>query len=334
MNTASWRRVLDTQMGQWRWTRSEPGYNYLVARLNQESRDLTDDSRAVIERLVRAEEPKLLGADPIFVSEEMCELVAAAADPELPDPFQPEPLYVTDLPCPNGFLWYEKAFLIPDRFSEPITLKAVSWSPILTIKEGETPESADLEAAMRRWNEGGTDWQDGAGVALTLYSEWDEGGTEEWRRLGLPTGPLAPIHFTPWHFAMSFDGNEVDENQVPTGAEWWWRIVQVTFRLMQQQLAAKHHWRSERHQRREAKRLAFPERETLVVRLRRERRGETADEHGPANYSHRFIVSGHWRNQWYPSSQEHRQLWISPYVKGDESLPLVIKPRRAMVWTK
>jgi hypothetical protein len=47
-----------------------------------------------------------------------------------------------------------------------------------------------------------------------------------------------------------------------------------------------------------------------------------------ANYSHRFIVSGHWRNQWYASGQVHRQIWISPYVKGPEDQPLVVRPRR------
>lgn len=332
--SASWRTALDAQMGQWRWTRTEPGYNYLVAKLNREVKDLRVESADIINRLVSAEEPKLLDADPIFVSSEMCDLVEAAASLDLADPFRPEPLYVTDLPTDTGFLWYEKPFWIPDRFHEPVTLKAASWAPIVVMAEGETHETADLKTAMERWRSGGMDWKDGAGIALTLYSEWDDEPAEELRKMGMPPGPLAPLHFTPWYFGMTYDGNDVDENGKETGAEWWWRILQITFRLMQQQLAAKEHFRSERHQRREMRRIAFPERETLVVRLRRERHGETADEHGPANYSHRFIVSGHWRNQWYPKAEEHRQIWISPYVKGDESLPLVIKPRRAMVWTR
>lgn len=100
---------------------------------------------------------------------------------------------------------------------------------------------------------------------------------------------------------------------------------------MQQQIAVQHRQQSPRPVRREAKRYGLMDREVLVVRLRRERSKPTDDEHGPANYSHRFIVSGHWRNQFYPASGEHRQIYISPYVKGDESLPLVVKPRRAFV---
>jgi hypothetical protein len=40
-------------------------------------------------------------------------------------------------------------------------------------------------------------------------------------------------------------------------------------------------------------------------------------------YSHRWLVSGHFRNQWYPSEQTHKVIWIEPYVKGPEATPLV-----------
>lgn len=42
-------------------------------------------------------------------------------------------------------------------------------------------------------------------------------------------------------------------------------------------------------------------------------------------WSHRWMVSGHWRNQWYKREQVHRPIWIEPYVKGPEDKPLVIK---------
>lgn len=52
--------------------------------------------------------------------------------------------------------------------------------------------------------------------------------------------------------------------------------------------------------------------------------------HGPAagstvDYSHRWIVSAHWRNQWLPSTKSHRQQLILPYVKGPEDKPLVVR---------
>lgn len=36
----------------------------------------------------------------------------------------------------------------------------------------------------------------------------------------------------------------------------------------------------------------------------------------------RHIVRGHWRNQWYPSRDVHKPLWIEAYIKGPEGTPL------------
>ena len=43
-------------------------------------------------------------------------------------------------------------------------------------------------------------------------------------------------------------------------------------------------------------------------------------------YDHRFIVSGHWREQpCGPNHGERRRKWIAPYVKGPRDKPLVVK---------
>ena len=39
-------------------------------------------------------------------------------------------------------------------------------------------------------------------------------------------------------------------------------------------------------------------------------------------YNWQWIVSGHYRNQWYPSDETHKIIWIPPYVKGPEDKPL------------
>lgn len=40
-------------------------------------------------------------------------------------------------------------------------------------------------------------------------------------------------------------------------------------------------------------------------------------------YRHRWMVKGHWRQQWYPSLGMHRPVWVAPYVKGPEGAPLL-----------
>lgn len=37
----------------------------------------------------------------------------------------------------------------------------------------------------------------------------------------------------------------------------------------------------------------------------------------------RFPISGHWRNQWFSSVEEHRHIWIDPHWKGPEDAPVV-----------
>lgn len=54
--------------------------------------------------------------------------------------------------------------------------------------------------------------------------------------------------------------------------------------------------------------------------------GDERDSSG-IEYSHRWIVRGFWRNQWYPSEQRHKPLWIAPYPKGPADKPLIIKDR-------
>ena len=74
--------------------------------------------------------------------------------------------------------------------------------------------------------------------------------------------------------------------------------------------------------------------DVLIVILRRKehRRYESDDDSIAAReWTHRWYVNGHWRNQWYPTLGLHRQRWIEGYVKGPEDKPLVLKERRYVV---
>jgi hypothetical protein len=56
------------------------------------------------------------------------------------------------------------------------------------------------------------------------------------------------------------------------------------------------------------------------------RRASAGSSHGVGEseraFNVRWIVSGHFRAQWYPSLQGHKLRWIEPYVKGPEDAPL------------
>lgn len=326
----SWKDAYDVQMGLWRWLRTENGLRFLRGGFQIETQNLERGTQEMLAQLYGSEEKRLFDADPIFVSAEMCQLIEAASET-----FAPEPLYLSDLITPYGFVYYDRPFSVPDRFDRPTTIHGISWSPMLVSRD-EADRTALL--SLLRGKEDRIDkdalndllQKEGerlTGIGLTIYADSND---TEWPD-GMTHPPLYPMHMTPWWFGMSFEGNEEDENGVPTGAEWWWKIVQTTFRLLQQRISVKHHERPERHQRREGLRAGFDEREVLVVRLRREASEQKEPSGEPGNWTHRWIVHGFWRNQWYPSSQTHRQIYVGDFVKGPEHLPLVIKPRRAFV---
>lgn len=52
--------------------------------------------------------------------------------------------------------------------------------------------------------------------------------------------------------------------------------------------------------------------------------GQRLHGDGPARaYQNRWIVSGHWRNQFYPSRNDHRPIWIDSHVKGPDGAPIL-----------
>jgi hypothetical protein len=288
----------DAQVGQWRQIRTEKGYvalrDFLALEYGWLGSDREPDAEqsAQLDRdtpiLRDLEERKLLIADPIFVSGDLCAVVDAASRTFTPEPFEPE-----DFITPAGFLVFEQPVeMIAGAEGDQVRLdfRAFSWMTIQTER---------VERPM---------------VALTTYVRWEMIAPSilAWDR-------MVPISF----------GDKPDRADA-----YWWRIAQTTLRLMQEwRPASRYHERPDRPTRRSAARLGFTDRDVVVVRLRRERSpSETLG--GVANYSHRFLVSGHWRNQWHPSTGTHRQQWISPYVKGPDDKPLKTPAGRAFVLTR
>lgn len=63
-----------------------------------------------------------------------------------------------------------------------------------------------------------------------------------------------------------------------------------------------------------------------VVKLREARRPrpepEEVDADGKRRYDrYRWVVHGHWRQQWYPSRNDHRPIYIPDHIKGPEHAP-------------
>jgi len=362
----AWHDAYDAQMELWRWYRTPVGMRWLSDSYQRNARGIVDSygedidpiavalrSGARTERtfggdtpsgvpavellsdMYAAEAGRLIDCDPVYVSGDMCELVEAAMMS-----FEPEPLLETDILTTRGFMFYARPFVVPDRFDDPLAVQGVSWTRIwftdspavradMNRALTSTSTVAEADALIETMMD---DQVSVGGLAMTIYAATMKTATNP---PASEAPRLLPMHLTPWYVGMTFAGNEVDAGGKPTGAEWWWRLVQTTWRLMQQRIAAKDLMRPDRASRRMAKSLRFrDDTDVVVVRLRHEQGDRTEPSGDDANYSHRFIVGGHWRNQWYPSIRGHRQIWISPYVKGPEDKPLIVRPRRVFQWTR
>lgn len=63
--------------------------------------------------------------------------------------------------------------------------------------------------------------------------------------------------------------------------------------------------------------------EINVIKLRRVVYHAHKGEGVPIEWNCQWVVSGHWRDQWYPSMRRNEPIWIRPYIKGPEDKPLV-----------
>lgn len=103
--------------------------------------------------------------------------------------------------------------------------------------------------------------------------------------------------------------------------------------LMQQPLAAREQVRLLPMDRKRAARAGVQDTGVTVVKLRHVKTAASGSEVRPREYRHRWIVRGHWRNQWLPSRGVHRPTWINAHIKGPEDAPVKVT-ERVNVWAR
>jgi hypothetical protein len=151
------------------------------------------------------------------------------------------------------------------------------------------------------------------------------------------------FHSAPWRYRMIPDFAEHNEKLMAEPAEFritdqttkvLWRFFQTFFRLAEQRILTKERTHGDRHARKRLRRIKDDNDGVLVIRLRRQSVAREHAEERDVDWSCRWVVGGHWRNQFYPSIGEHRQIWIAPYVKGPEEKDLRLHAGRAFEFTR
>jgi len=224
--------------------------------------------------------------------------VAKAAGAVMPT----ETLLADDLPSRAGFMLYDSPI-------DESGIVGVCWLRQDTFSAWGGPESETRDA-------------------VNIYPlRW---GDDHWRRKTgcslMPSAaqrPSADMRHASYLWAIG-DAPMYDDAGVSGVLRATWRLMQQTITVSKRQEA------DSRADRRAMRKLGLPPEEITVVELRRrEIDHDSDDEAGAASvdWTHRWLVDGHWRNQWLPSRSTHRLQWISGYVKGPADKPLVVKER-------
>lgn len=341
---ADFAKAAESQLELHRWLLSEKGSLWLRHWIGGE-KQAEPAKGDMYQTLAMAEPQKLLSADSIWVDDEMCELVQVASED-----FKPEPFLNEDLLVHTGFVYFDQPVFIKDRNGMKLSLGAFSWCPLRLTNRSSQEIHGELQRNWELEKEGsevviyGVDEipNDLQGITLCLYSSTkaeDDSYHASMQSVAMEyqAPELIPLHFSPVFFGADLDdGDMYDEQGRYTGADEWWRTVQSCLRLMQQRIVTHEEALLPRPTRRRWERAGYtPPRDVCVIRLRRSRPKAHSDEEVESGrkLTHRHFREGHWRNQWYPSLQAHRQIRIQRTIVGDDSLPLIIK-RRFYKWDR
>jgi len=226
-------------------------------------------------------------ADTYYVSEEISDVLVGGFD-TLPS----SPLGDIRPSSPYGWAYFERPALcpFPSPAGKPWKVKAVIWGP--DSYEGlnvcifvQHPRSSHLPCSGM--------------TNMSWSSSWDR----EWV---YPRSGVA-LH-------LGYANRDL--------SNWVSKLFFSFFAFIRQECVSIQTTQASRPIRRHAPKAYTAEPVIRIIQLRRRGPATNGGEPKKIDYGCRWLVRGHWRNQFYRSSHSHRLIFIPPYVKGPDDKPL------------
>jgi hypothetical protein len=359
---ARWEEALDKLLELYLFSTSERGKGYIDgwAASVEDKQVMPGVTARLRERIITTAQ----AAEPIHVDPDLHTLWEAAAESFEPEPlhaqdlitpagfvYLPRPYLSTDLhgrqTSMRAFAWSESD--IVHHWGEPgddgqTTDKTYRMRGISLLMFHQVGDLDDYDSGDRP-NPRTPDYLAHSDLGLD-HSMAD---IKSWAQVGLRRGDLIIDHVYPWAYGMDATGKvrvkQIDDDQfvwdeagessvtapirpatTPKGDIR--RPVQTMFRLMQQTITTRSTAHAGGQFRRRWEREKLEPKAVTVVRLRRPKAPTAEGQGREVEWTHRWLVRGHWRNAWYASINAHRQVWVGAHTKGPEGKPLVITNRR------
>lgn len=277
----------------WAETEGARVYRKAIASGHQHCRPVMSDDQAAV-YLASQEAERLRRAELYYVSEPMTRL-AQSAGRTLPVTLLPD-----DLPSPYGLVVFAVPIGQNDAHPDmgpPSQVVAAAWGP--------------MSSAPEQWPTGG------------LWIDW----YVDKQTVPLAARSSAPRLFLDNDAQVPFSADPIDRGDPETESTYPFMTLLAVWMLLGQTLATAEEIPLDRATRKRAARAGEPEPRVRIIDLRARRRAGSSESQQTAaagrDYHHQWVVRGHWRQQWYPSREAHRPVWISPYIKGPEDAPLI-----------
>lgn len=311
-------QVLEAQTDLYvRLTDSEPFVAYITDAVEATARDL-GASAAIKTPMVRALTAAVGSAYAYRVSADLTSLVEWAATQ-----LEPEDKFRMDLmPTASGFVRFERSLPMRDVRGKTMLIDYLVWGTV------NIPSSFGVsKPAMMTWA-----WNDqdltpdevtteifalpGAGRIRQTVGRWGYVGTH----LLSPGLSAGPAWLTP---SPVLAARLLASGATPTESTNLARYVMALLMLMDQPVVEESEVTgqiSKKTQRATKNKIPGG---ISVIRLRKSHGGRRTGE-SQVEWTHRWVVRGHWRWQAYgPGRMQRRRQWISPHVKGPAGTPIV-----------
>lgn len=306
----NWHRALDIQMDLQKYSRTAEGaaYHYHFAHALFKTNPRYEDQQFATD--VARDLPVVLHrADTIYVTEEMESLLLQAAH-DLPWEYEFDP---KSLLSPFGFVYLERSIVGVDVHGDSVTVKGFAWQVVPSTVEGY---DGLRQTAIIYFFSDPNDPNDI--ISTEVIPKWRENGDI------VPPLILAHLYIVSEGIPMKQDDRQGAALVLETG-----RLFLALNLLSHQTIGEPMKMRPNRATRKRA--ISWDrdnERYITLITLRRKSVKKDDEEHQKIEWSHRWVVRGHWRRQYFPKTKTHDWVYIYEHIKGPEDKPLLISERR------
>lgn len=270
-------------------------------------------------------------AEVFFINDEM-QILATAAAESLSD--DDAPIEAHHVPSYDGILMFDTPVTFRDIRGAPLRFAAVQWVVVggsvflmwMTDKyDPLDPVNATMraDASEREYSE-----MHRYQLSITTQITFGEPLRELLHGVGGVLPPEADVHMRDGAVTVTGmpelpEGFDVLPRRDPMSL-----LMTVIWRLMQQSITSVDDYAGTipKAVRRESAKKKGPAAVTVIQLRHRRLRVEDGEERH-VEWSHRWLVRGHWRRQPYKNpdgSTRHEMIFIAPFIKGPDGKPLVI----------